>query len=208
MRRGRQGHRLRVGEGRILLFFHGHCPRQNRIALLIPNNQGRQHIGPLGGRRGGCELGWRRRGSMRHIWRGLAFFEQFAAKKAQTQAQRGAQRQDRLGGHAGHRKCRRSKCDARYMGFRCIWEKSPSLRLGREFGKLPLMPLFEFLCADCEKSSELLVRSSDCSGEKCPHCGSARMVKQLSRATPLGSAQGQVAAPECTGNPSACGLCP
>lgn len=69
------------------------------------------------------------------------------------------------------------------------------------------MPIYEFHCADCEKNSELLVRSSDWSDEECPHCGSGRLVKQLSTfapATPAGSA---AAAPQCTGNPGACGLC-
>ena len=41
------------------------------------------------------------------------------------------------------------------------------------------MPLFDYTCADCGKSSELLVRAAQ---EKvtCPHCGSARVEKQLS----------------------------
>ncbi|MFL2905454.1 MAG: FmdB family zinc ribbon protein [Limisphaerales bacterium] len=44
--------------------------------------------------------------------------------------------------------------------------------------------MYEFHCADCDKSSELLARSSDWSDEKCPHCGSAQLVKQLSTFAP------------------------
>jgi putative FmdB family regulatory protein len=70
------------------------------------------------------------------------------------------------------------------------------------------MPLFEFLCADCEKTSELLVRSSGWRQEKCPSCGSGRLEKQLSAFSPMGSATAETPPPQCTGNPSACGLCP
>jgi putative FmdB family regulatory protein len=42
------------------------------------------------------------------------------------------------------------------------------------------MPIYEFHCGKCEKDSELLVRSSDWKGTKCPHCGSTRLNKKLS----------------------------
>jgi len=42
------------------------------------------------------------------------------------------------------------------------------------------MPIYEFHCGKCDKDSEILVRSSDWSGTKCPHCGSARLEKKFS----------------------------
>jgi putative FmdB family regulatory protein len=42
------------------------------------------------------------------------------------------------------------------------------------------MPIYEFHCEKCGKDSELLVRSSDWSGTKCPHCGSAKLDKKFS----------------------------
>ena len=42
------------------------------------------------------------------------------------------------------------------------------------------MPIYEFHCDKCEQDSEILVRSSNWKGTKCPHCGSARLSKQLS----------------------------
>ncbi|MDX9818880.1 MAG: zinc ribbon domain-containing protein [Desulfococcus multivorans] len=41
------------------------------------------------------------------------------------------------------------------------------------------MPLFEFLCGDCGKTCEILVRSSD-EPPSCPDCGSSRLKKLLS----------------------------
>jgi putative FmdB family regulatory protein len=40
------------------------------------------------------------------------------------------------------------------------------------------MPLFDFTCADCGRSFELLLRSSE-ERPACPHCASARVEKQL-----------------------------
>jgi putative FmdB family regulatory protein len=42
------------------------------------------------------------------------------------------------------------------------------------------MPIYEFHCAKCERDSEILVRSSDWQGTKCPHCGSAKLEKKFS----------------------------
>ena len=42
------------------------------------------------------------------------------------------------------------------------------------------MPIYEFHCDKCGRDSEILVRSSDWSGTKCPHCGSAKMDKKFS----------------------------
>jgi len=99
------------------------------------------------------------------------------------------------------------------MVFAGFWKNNKEVQnlddcgLGVDLLNFP-MPLFEFLCADCEKTSELLVRSSDWSYEKCPDCGSDRLEKQLSAFAPMGSATAAAPPPQCTGNPSACGLCP
>lgn len=42
------------------------------------------------------------------------------------------------------------------------------------------MPLYEFHCKKCGKDSEVLVRSSDWKGTKCPSCGSTELAKKLS----------------------------
>jgi putative FmdB family regulatory protein len=42
------------------------------------------------------------------------------------------------------------------------------------------MPLYEFHCSSCRKDSEILVRSTDWKGTKCPHCGSTKLAKKLS----------------------------
>lgn len=41
------------------------------------------------------------------------------------------------------------------------------------------MPLYEYTCADCGKTSEILVKSSS-ETPACPHCGGARMAKEFS----------------------------
>jgi putative FmdB family regulatory protein len=42
------------------------------------------------------------------------------------------------------------------------------------------MPIYEFHCEACGRDSELLVRSMRWEGTQCPHCGSDKLVKQLS----------------------------
>ena len=71
------------------------------------------------------------------------------------------------------------------------------------------MPIYEFHCVDCERDSELLVRSADWSSESCPHCGSGQLVKQLSTFAPAGPAGAEMPPmpQQCTGNPGACGMC-
>jgi len=50
------------------------------------------------------------------------------------------------------------------------------------------MPLFDFHCQSCDKTSELLVRSSDTAA--CPHCGSTQMEKLLSMPAAPGQTKG------------------
>lgn len=40
------------------------------------------------------------------------------------------------------------------------------------------MPLYEYLCRDCEKPAELLIRGDE--SPACPACGGGRMMKLLS----------------------------
>jgi putative FmdB family regulatory protein len=47
-------------------------------------------------------------------------------------------------------------------------------------GYFLLMPIYEFHCEKCGQDSEILVRSSDWSGTKCPHCGSSKLDKKFS----------------------------
>lgn len=42
------------------------------------------------------------------------------------------------------------------------------------------MPIYEFHCGKCGQDSEILVRSADWSGTKCPHCGSGKLAKKFS----------------------------
>jgi putative FmdB family regulatory protein len=42
------------------------------------------------------------------------------------------------------------------------------------------MPIYEFHCEKCGKDSEILVRSSEWKGTKCPQCGSAKLEKKFS----------------------------
>jgi len=67
------------------------------------------------------------------------------------------------------------------------------------------MPIYEFHCDSCEHDSEVLVRSTDWKGTKCPHCGSPRLTKKFS--TFASAVAGQEAAPACTSQPRSCGMC-
>jgi len=42
------------------------------------------------------------------------------------------------------------------------------------------MPIYEFHCEDCERDSEILVRSTDWKKSECPHCGSKHLAKKFS----------------------------
>jgi len=67
------------------------------------------------------------------------------------------------------------------------------------------MPLYEFHCAQCDRDSEILVRSSNWEGTKCPRCGSSRLEKKFSVFASTSGAE--AAAPSCTGQPKSCGMC-
>jgi len=42
------------------------------------------------------------------------------------------------------------------------------------------MPIYEFHCGQCERDSEILVRSTDWKNAECPHCGSKKLAKKFS----------------------------
>lgn len=44
------------------------------------------------------------------------------------------------------------------------------------------MPLYSYHCGQCDKESEILMRSSDTA--VCPFCGSTKMEQQISRVAP------------------------
>jgi putative FmdB family regulatory protein len=50
------------------------------------------------------------------------------------------------------------------------------------------MPIYEFHCEKCERDSEILVRSADWRGTKCPHCGSTKLDKKFSTFASTGGA--------------------
>jgi putative FmdB family regulatory protein len=68
------------------------------------------------------------------------------------------------------------------------------------------MPIYEFHCEKCGQDSEILVRSSDWSGTKCPHCGSGRLGKKFSTFAAAGGGS-EAGACETGGSPGRGGGC-
>jgi putative FmdB family regulatory protein len=69
------------------------------------------------------------------------------------------------------------------------------------------MPIYEFHCNNCERESEILVRSSRWKGSKCPHCGSTKLSKKLSVFASSGTDSGAGDAPACASGQGSCGCC-
>jgi putative FmdB family regulatory protein len=69
------------------------------------------------------------------------------------------------------------------------------------------MPIYEFHCDQCERDSEILVRSSRWKGSKCPHCGSTNLSKKLSVFASAVASTGGRSAPPCEGGQGSCGSC-
>jgi len=69
------------------------------------------------------------------------------------------------------------------------------------------MPIYEFSCGKCGKDSEVLVRTRDWKGTKCPHCGSAKLTKKLSTFASAGGGDRGDEGPSCSGDPGSCGRC-
>jgi putative FmdB family regulatory protein len=66
------------------------------------------------------------------------------------------------------------------------------------------MPIYEFHCGKCGKDSEILVRSSNWQGTKCPHCGSAKLSKKFSV---FASSGGGDEGSSCDSGGGGCGCC-
>lgn len=66
------------------------------------------------------------------------------------------------------------------------------------------MPIYEYSCAQCRGSFELLVRGSET--PRCPDCGSTELAKLLS--VPAAHTRSQSDLPVCRGGtcPPACGM--
>ncbi|MGA2661994.1 MAG: zinc ribbon domain-containing protein [Verrucomicrobiota bacterium] len=67
------------------------------------------------------------------------------------------------------------------------------------------MPIYEFHCDKCDNDSEILVRSSDWRGTKCPRCGSVRLTKKLSVFASTASSGTSAGEACCVGDGAACG---
>jgi putative FmdB family regulatory protein len=65
------------------------------------------------------------------------------------------------------------------------------------------MPLFEYECADCQKTQEVLVRSQQ-EAVVCPQCGGARLTKLIS-APAAPSMGGEGGSLPVTGGGESCG---
>ncbi len=73
------------------------------------------------------------------------------------------------------------------------------------------MPIYEFHCGKCERDSEILVRSSDWEGTRCPHCGAATLEKKFSTfaSCPTGNTAGAAPSnPGSGGRSGGCGCAP
>ena len=51
------------------------------------------------------------------------------------------------------------------------------------------MPIYEFHCDQCDRDSEILVRSAAWKGTKCPHCGSSKLDKKFSTFASAGAGE-------------------
>ncbi len=69
------------------------------------------------------------------------------------------------------------------------------------------MPIYEFHCDKCESDSEVLVRSSNWKGTKCPKCGSSKLSKKLSTFASQAGSSRAPQAPACAmgGGGGCCG---
>ncbi|HTL73884.1 MAG TPA: zinc ribbon domain-containing protein [bacterium] len=67
------------------------------------------------------------------------------------------------------------------------------------------MPIYEFHCGKCDRDSEILVRSADWSGTKCPHCGSTKLDKKFSTFASSGAGESAPAKKSGGGGHHCCG---
>jgi putative FmdB family regulatory protein len=69
------------------------------------------------------------------------------------------------------------------------------------------MPIYEFHCEKCERDSEILVRTADWQGTKCPHCGSAKIAKKFSTFASSGAGEKTSGAKKSSGGHGCGGGC-
>jgi putative FmdB family regulatory protein len=69
------------------------------------------------------------------------------------------------------------------------------------------MPIYEFHCGKCGRDSEVLVRSSNWKGTKCPHCGSAKLDKKFSTFAAAGATATAPAGGQCANGGGGGGHC-
>ncbi len=69
------------------------------------------------------------------------------------------------------------------------------------------MPIYEFHCAQCEHDSEILIRSAEWRGTRCPHCGSTRLAKKFSTFAAAGAGHDTNAGKKSGGNRAGGGCC-
>ncbi len=67
------------------------------------------------------------------------------------------------------------------------------------------MPIYEFHCEQCEHDSEILVRSADWKGTKCPQCGSVKIFKKFSTFAAAGAGGGSTPVKTGGGGGHCCG---
>jgi putative FmdB family regulatory protein len=67
------------------------------------------------------------------------------------------------------------------------------------------MPIYEFHCEKCGKDSEILVRSAEWKGTKCPHCGSSKLDKKFSTFAAAGGGSDSPACESGGGGGGCCG---
>jgi putative FmdB family regulatory protein len=72
------------------------------------------------------------------------------------------------------------------------WKSESSACCLKKFKRGFLMPLFDFYCAKCDKTFELLVKASASSMPACPDCG-GEIAKQVSRTVAPGQSAGIIA---------------
>ena len=68
------------------------------------------------------------------------------------------------------------------------------------------MPIFEYRCADCDATFEVLVRRDD--GVTCPHCGSQSLDKLISAPVVLSGQTIRPAGRTCCGREERCEMPP
>ncbi|HLX71895.1 MAG TPA: zinc ribbon domain-containing protein [Verrucomicrobiae bacterium] len=69
------------------------------------------------------------------------------------------------------------------------------------------MPIYEFHCEKCGRDSEIIVRSSDWKGTRCPQCGSAKLEKKFSVFASANGGSGDGASCESGGGGGGGGCC-